>query len=1160
MAYTTIDDFEDGDVNEWTIGDPDWGLRTDRARDTYSGGMQDGGSEDGDPTAYRNISNAMGTTQPGKIRFYMQESGNSYSETFSLRDSNGNYIVGFANDNPQWFVSQGNGNYTQIYGGDGYDRWIEVIWDFDWSGGTYDYTITDQQSGTTRTGTEGLYNNTDADEFVIRYGGCPPQNLDNPNSCGGYNMYCWVDDIAYEGTAVSAPSTPQNLTASVNQDDVTLNWDAVNWNGDQGTYHIARDQNGSPTNVIDTVSAGTTSYNDNALTDGIQYHYRVYASNSAGSSSYSNEDTATTYLPAPTLDSIQTGTEDQLTINWTKTDDNGSDGGFTVYRSQNGSTGSQIAIPGVNDTSYTDTGLEDGERYYYTVSRDTGDNESFSGQLAATTILPGPSGLSVSHATTEGELDMSWTNNDDSSDGDINIYRSTDGTKGSIIAQISYLDTSYTDTGLSDGERYYYTIERQTDHRTSSSNQDSNVTTLPGPTNMGSSVSADDITITWTDNSDNEDGFEIYRSVDGGSYSQIATIGANSTQYTDTGLEDGEEYKYYVNAYTEHTTGTSDTTELATTELPSPTLNPPDASVEDEISLSWSKNDDSPDGDWALYRSQDGSSYSLLNSYALGTTSTTDTGLEDGERYWYYIERRTDHATASSSERNNTTQLPAPSGLAVASPTQDELDLAWSNNDDSSDGDIEVLRSQDGSTGSVIATFTDLTTTGYTDTNLEDGERYYYIIRRNTNHTSASSGQESGITTLPKPTIDSLDTGTEDEITLNWSKTDDNPAGGFRVYASEDGSLGTQQTDVADTTTSYTDTGLEDGERYHYTVERYTNHTTRNSTQQAATTILPTGTLTIADTRADEVDLSWTKNDDSSDGDWEIYRSTDGSLGSIIQDGIALGTASYTDSGLSDGTRYYYTLRRQTDHTSADTQTDTITDVLIEPVMGSSDFTGTAADIIHTVSQVTAPVENQFKTPTKLQRVVSHVGQQIDWRVQILRDILAGVEGAYNFRVNQLVFLENISAKEEQVLEPAVPVPETWSSDMQSDQIVTKLFQPVVGTVDILDAPVTKVQSELASVTDTTNLTPLQLITEAVGGFDAGRDAQVTKPLQEDVGSIAKRRRVLSWFLEETMQFSSDITFRYEKLQQELLGIIAEQFETRIRNIALEVVSRLQKN
>jgi hypothetical protein len=54
-------------------------------------------------------------------------------------------------------------------------------------------------------------------------------------------------------------------------------------------------------------------------------------------------------------------------------------------------------------------------------------------------------------------------------------------------------------------------------------------------------------TLTWTDNSGNETGFQIERSADGTTFTQIATVGANVTTYQDSGVN--KAYYYRVRAF-----------------------------------------------------------------------------------------------------------------------------------------------------------------------------------------------------------------------------------------------------------------------------------------------------------------------------------------------------------------------------------------------------------------------------------------------------------------------------------------------------------------------------------------------------------------------------------------------------------------------------------
>jgi hypothetical protein len=70
------------------------------------------------------------------------------------------------------------------------------------------------------------------------------------------------------------------------------------------------------------------------------------------------------------------------------------------------------------------------------------------------------------------------------------------------------------------------------------------------PSNLAASpISYSRIDLTWQDNSDDETGFKIERKTGSGSYSQIATVGANVTSYSSSGLSANTTYCYRVRAY-----------------------------------------------------------------------------------------------------------------------------------------------------------------------------------------------------------------------------------------------------------------------------------------------------------------------------------------------------------------------------------------------------------------------------------------------------------------------------------------------------------------------------------------------------------------------------------------------------------------------------------
>lgn len=69
------------------------------------------------------------------------------------------------------------------------------------------------------------------------------------------------------------------------------------------------------------------------------------------------------------------------------------------------------------------------------------------------------------------------------------------------------------------------------------------------PSNLvANPINANRIDLAWTDNSSDETGFKIERKIAGGTFTQIATVGANVTQYQDSGVAADTTYVYRVRA------------------------------------------------------------------------------------------------------------------------------------------------------------------------------------------------------------------------------------------------------------------------------------------------------------------------------------------------------------------------------------------------------------------------------------------------------------------------------------------------------------------------------------------------------------------------------------------------------------------------------------
>jgi hypothetical protein len=70
------------------------------------------------------------------------------------------------------------------------------------------------------------------------------------------------------------------------------------------------------------------------------------------------------------------------------------------------------------------------------------------------------------------------------------------------------------------------------------------------PTNLvATASSSSSIGLTWTDNSSDEDGFHIERSIDGSTFTMLTEVGSNVVSFTDNGLTASTTYFYRVKAF-----------------------------------------------------------------------------------------------------------------------------------------------------------------------------------------------------------------------------------------------------------------------------------------------------------------------------------------------------------------------------------------------------------------------------------------------------------------------------------------------------------------------------------------------------------------------------------------------------------------------------------
>ncbi len=164
-----------------------------------------------------------------------------------------------------------------------------------------------------------------------------------------------------------------------------------------------------------------------------------------------------------------------------------------------------------------------------------------------------PSALAIQELTT-GELVISWTDNSDNESG-FQLDRSK-GAAGTFseIASVGADVSTYQDSAVDGASEYCYRVRALGAAGSSPSAFSApachQFAAPAAPSDLGAIASLEQVDLSWTDNSDNETGFEVWRSTTGasGTFALEATVGAEVKSFGNTGLQDNAEYCYRVRA------------------------------------------------------------------------------------------------------------------------------------------------------------------------------------------------------------------------------------------------------------------------------------------------------------------------------------------------------------------------------------------------------------------------------------------------------------------------------------------------------------------------------------------------------------------------------------------------------------------------------------
>jgi subtilisin family serine protease/fibronectin type 3 domain-containing protein len=262
----------------------------------------------------------------------------------------------------------------------------------------------------------------------------------------------------------------------------------------------------------------------------------------------------------------------------------------------------------------------------------------------------------------------------------------------------------------------------------------------------------------------------------------------------------------------------------------------------------------------------------------------------------------------------------APTGLN-ATAGNGQVALSWTAPASNGGSAITGYRIYRGTVaGGETYTGTTVAGTSYTNTGLANGTTYFFKVSAVNAVGEGALSAEASATPVAPPTVPGVPTGLtatpgNSQVALSWTAPASNGGSAITGYKIYRGTVAGGETYTGTTVagTSYTNTGLANGTTYYFKVSAVNAVGEGGLSNEASATPVAAPTAPIAPTSLTavagngQVALSWTapaSNGGSAITGYRIYRGT--SAGSESFTGVTVSGTSYTNTGLANGTTYYF--------------------------------------------------------------------------------------------------------------------------------------------------------------------------------------------------------------------------------------------------------------
>ncbi|BBH52970.1 fibronectin type III domain-containing protein [Fluviispira sanaruensis] len=753
-------------------------------------------------------------------------------------------------------------------------------------------------------------------------------NNNRPNSIGIQSAKTAI--ITSLGSAISLS------LQSVSTSSASLNWSMANGNSNV-TYRLFR----STTSTVNTTigneiysSSSATSYTDNSVSASTNYYYAVTVTNGQNAIISAPVLQVVTLANTP-LAPTASASNRVITLTWPQSPSAGN--AAITYNVQRyrfvGDT--PIDVGGclnIADASRTCTDIvpvADGLPYYYIVNAVTsgGSSPSYSAASVVTPIAQFSSFTPTTFITVSPSAQITLTWSGGSGATNYLVYSSTTaGGSAPPAGTATACTSSPCVLSASVGNIFYYSLVGSNTGINSTATRTSNeISVTVNDTPITSVVAqTSQVTIGWSSVL-NATNYKIYYSTSSTAGITGKTLGCDaglSLTCTVPGLTDGTQY-YFVIVVTRSVGGTFIGSEFLATPISSFSITSLVSASATSANITW---------DLALGATSYDIKYGTSSgNYSEGTVSVAASvsqpylisGLSAGSTYYFMVTAKNNSGAVDAiSEVQLVQQVGTPTGLSITSVTKNTSSLKWNILSGNPLTSYKIYRSDINLTpfvanpSTAVCVVSSLTNTNTcTDSNLDENTIYYYVI------SALNSAGESAVSAPAIQGITSLNTAPSNlfasnvntnSATLNWNFNQGNGPVTYNLYKSATGANGTWGTAIyTGNNLLASSTGLTENTAYFYKVSA--KNSALNATEQFSpvinfTTALQTAPVinSVTNITHNSATINWSLSAGTASVTYNLYRSltsNPSNWGNPIYTGTS---SSYSDSGLSENTNYYY--------------------------------------------------------------------------------------------------------------------------------------------------------------------------------------------------------------------------------------------------------------